>query len=98
MDLLKTVIDPEVEINIVDMGLIYKLDYDGDKKVDVKMTLSTPNCPIADSIVMNVIETILAKHPDFDVNVHLVFEPNWTPELIALEGKEVLGLGHKWKK
>ena len=97
MDLLRTVIDPEVEINIVDMGLIYKLDYDKDKKVDIEMTLSTPNCPIADSIVMNVMETILAKHPDFDVNVHLTFEPKWTPELITESGKEQLKAGHKWK-
>ncbi len=98
LDLLKTVIDPEVEINIVDMGLIYKLDYDGDKKVDIEMTLSTPNCPIADSIVMNVMETILKKHPDYDVNVHLVFEPKWSPDKISPEGKRLLKEGHKWKE
>ena len=97
LDLLKTVIDPEVEINIVDMGLIYKLDYDGDKKVDIEMTLSTPNCPIADSIVMNVMETIMNEHPDYDVNVHLVFEPKWTPDLISPAGKLALREGHKWK-
>ena len=79
------------------MGLIYKLDYDGDKKVYIEMTLSTPNCPVGDSIVMMVMESILNKHPDYDVNVHLVFEPKWTPDKISEEGKMMLETGHRWK-
>jgi metal-sulfur cluster biosynthetic enzyme len=97
MELLKTVIDPEVEINIVDMGLIYELKQNGDNKVDIEMTLSTPNCPVGDTIVMNVIETIRSKHPECDVNVHLIFEPAWSPKLITEEGRKMLAEGHEWK-
>lgn len=91
-NILKFVIDPEVEVNIVDMGLIYKVEYDGDKKVDITMTLSTPACPIADAIVLSVKEAILAKFTEFNVDVNLTFEPPWTPEMVSEEGKLLLGM------
>lgn len=97
MELLKSVIDPEVEVNIVDMGLIYNLKKTGDKNVDVEMTLSTPNCPVGDTIVMNVMETIMTKHPDYEVNVHLTFDPPWSPDRITEDGKKMLADDHKWK-
>jgi metal-sulfur cluster biosynthetic enzyme len=53
-NILKFVIDPEVEVNIVDMGLIYTVAYDGNEKIDITMTLSTPACPIGDAIMLNV--------------------------------------------
>ena len=90
MEALKSVIDPEVEINIVDLGLIYNVDYDGDKNIDITMTLSTPACPIGDTIVMNVIETVKRAFPDYEVNVQLTFDPPWTPEMISEEGKKKL--------
>ncbi len=91
-NILKFVMDPEVEVNIVDLGLIYKIDYDGDKKVDVLMTLSTPACPIGDAIVSNVVEAIKAKHPSLEVEVELTFDPPWTSEMISEEGKMMLGM------
>ena len=91
MEVLKTVIDPEVEVNIVDLGLIYNLDYDGDKTFDVKMTLSTPACPIGDTIVMNVITSIQNEFPEYEVNVDLTFDPPWNPDMISEEGKKILG-------
>ena len=91
-NILKFVMDPEVEVNIVDLGLIYKVDYDGDKKVDVLMTLSTPACPIGDAIVSNVVEAIKAKQPTLEVDVELTFEPPWTSEMISEEGKMMLGM------
>jgi metal-sulfur cluster biosynthetic enzyme len=91
-NILKFVMDPEVEVNIVDLGLIYKVDYDGDKKVDVLMTLSTPACPIGDAIVSNVVEAIKAKQPTLEVEVELTFEPPWTSEMISEEGKMMLGM------
>ena len=91
MQLLKTVIDPEVEINIVDLGLIYNIDYDGNKNIDITMTLSTPSCPIGDTIVMSVIQAVKDGFPDYEVNANLVFDPPWTPEMISEEGKKILG-------
>jgi len=91
-NILKFVIDPEVEVNIVDMGLIYKVEYDGEKTVNIEMTLSTPACPIGDAIVLNVQEAIKSKFPDFEVDVNLVFDPPWSPDMVSEEGKVLLGL------
>ncbi|MEE9430874.1 MAG: metal-sulfur cluster assembly factor [Melioribacteraceae bacterium] len=91
-EILKTVMDPEVELNIVDLGLIYNIDFDGEKNVDIDMTLSTPACPLGDAIVLNVQESIKIDYPDFVVNVNLVFEPLWTAALISDEGKVKLGM------
>jgi len=90
--ILKTVMDPEVELNIVDLGLIYNLDFDGKKDVNINMTLSTPACPLGDAIVMNVKESIKTHYPDFEINVNLVFDPPWTSALISEEGKAKLGM------
>lgn len=91
MEVLKTVIDPEVEVNIVDLGLIYNVDYDGDKFFDITMTLSTPACPIGDTIVMSVIQAVKDEYPEHEVNAQLTFDPPWTPEMISEEGKKILG-------
>ena len=91
-EILKEVMDPEVELNIVDLGLIYNLDFDGDKRVNIVMTLSTPACPLGDAIVLNVKESIKKHYPEFDVNVNLVFDPPWTPSMISDEGKAILGM------
>ena len=89
-NVLTKVMDPEIEIDIVNLGLIYELDYDGINNLDVRMTLSTPACPLGDAIVANVKETINQKYSDFIVNVHLVFEPRWHAGLITEEGKKML--------
>jgi len=91
LELLKEVIDPEVEINIVDMGLIYKLTYDGEGIVNIDLTFSTPSCPLGDTIMTNVRETINQKYPDFIVSIDLVFEPKWTPAMISDDGRKMLG-------
>ena len=91
-EILKEVMDPEVELNIVDLGLIYSLDFDGDKRVNIVMTLSTPACPLGDAIILNVKESIKKHYPEFDVNVNLVFDPPWTPNMISDEGKAILGM------
>lgn len=91
-DILKLVIDPEVEINIVDMGLVYKVVYNGENKFDITMTLSTPACPIGDAIMLNVKEAILAKFAGYEVDVNLVFDPPWTPDMVSEAGKEILGI------
>lgn len=88
--LLKTVMDPEVELNIVDLGLIYRLEYDGDKKVDIDLTLSTPACPLGDAIIANVNETLKANYPELEFNVQLVWDPPWTPDMMTEDGKQML--------
>ena len=92
LDLLKNVMDPEIEINIVDLGLIYEVKYDGEKVIDIDMTFSTPSCPLGDTIVSSVKEAIKQKHPDFTINVEVVFDPLWTSALVSEEGKKLLGM------
>ena len=85
-EILKTVIDPEIEINIVDLGLIYEIKYD-EANINIEMTLSTPACPIGDTIIMNVIESVKQVYPGHEVNVNLTFETPWNPDMISPEGK-----------
>ena len=92
LELLKNVMDPEIEINIVDLGLIYELNFDGNKQIDIKLTLSTPSCPLGETIISNIKETIKKVQPDFITFVDVVFEPVWSTALISEEGKKVLGL------
>ena len=91
-NILSHVMDPEIEIDIVNLGLIYELDYDGKNGVDIQMTLSTPACPLSDAIVASVKESIKRKYPNFEVEVSLVFEPRWHAGMITDEGKVMLGM------
>ena len=91
-EILKTVMDPEVAVNIVDLGLIYEVNLLEDRKmIHVVMTLSTRGCPLGDTIMQNVEVVIEANFPGYDVNVELVWEPEWTPELITEAGREAIG-------
>ncbi len=92
LELLKNVMDPEIEINIVDLGLIYELYYDGDKKINIVMTFSTPSCPLGDTIKTNIQETIKQKYPNFTIDIDVVFHPQWNTAMVSEEGKRVLGL------
>lgn len=92
LELLKNVMDPEIEINIVDLGLIYELSYNGINEIDIDLTFSTPSCPLGETIISNIKETILQKHPHISTNVTVVFEPKWSTALVSDEGKRVLGL------
>ena len=93
-EVLREIMDPELNVNIVDMGLIYDLKVDeANKKVNVKMTLSTPNCPVGDTIVMSVMEAIMKHYPDYEPDVHLVFDPPWNAEMITEAGKAQLAAG-----
>ncbi len=74
---LKTVYDPEIPVDIYELGLIYKLEVDEKGVVEVVMTLTTPNCPVADSLVMDVQTKIYQVEGVKDVNLHLTFDPPW---------------------
>ena len=91
LNLIKTVIDPEVAINIVDLGLIYEVHFqEAEKKIQVIMTLSARGCPVGDTIIHHVKTVVENDYSDYEVQVDLVWEPQWTPNLITDEGKKAL--------
>jgi metal-sulfur cluster biosynthetic enzyme len=88
---LQNVIDPEIGLNIVDLGLVYQLDFDETgKKLYCSMTLTTQFCPMGESITDAARETLKSSFPEFDVLIQLTFDPHWTHEMISEEGKEFL--------
>ena len=88
---LKQIIDPEIGINIVDMGLIYDADIQG-KTIDLTMTLTSPGCPAGGQII-NGSQHVLQQLDDVDeVNVNVVWTPRWTPEMMSEEAKDELGI------
>ena len=82
--MLKTVYDPEIPVNVYDLGLIYKVDIDEEKNVRIDMTLTAPNCPAADFILEDVDGVN-------NVEVNLVFEPEWDKDMMTEEAKLELG-------
>ena len=91
VEMLKTVYDPEIPVNIYDMGLIYKIDVKDDGDVDMDMTLTAPNCPAADFIMEDVRQKIESIEGTKTVVVNLVFEPEWNKEMMSDEAKLELG-------
>ncbi|MBQ6072900.1 MAG: SufE family protein [Bacteroidales bacterium] len=89
---LRQVYDPEIPVNIYDLGLIYDIQADADGQVFIKMTLTAPNCPIADDVVAQVREAVADVPGVRDVQVDLVFEPEWTTDLMSEEAKLELGM------
>ncbi|MBO5960398.1 MAG: DUF59 domain-containing protein [Paludibacteraceae bacterium] len=89
--MLKTVFDPEIPVNIYDLGLIYKIDLQEDGKLDVDMTLTAPNCPAADFIMEDVRMKLESVEGVKEVNVNLVFEPEWNKDMMTEEAKLELG-------
>ena len=89
---LRQVYDPEIPVNIYDLGLIYDIQADADGQVFIKMTLTAPNCPIADEVVAQVREAVSDVPGVKDVQVELVFEPEWTSERMSEEAKLELGM------
>ena len=89
--MLKTVFDPEIPVNIYDMGLIYNIDIDDNANLHVDMTLTAPNCPMADMLVEDIQQQV-AKIPGIQkVNVELVFDPPWDKDMMTDEAKLELG-------
>ncbi|MBO8172818.1 MAG: metal-sulfur cluster assembly factor [Bacillaceae bacterium] len=91
MSALKRVIDPELGVNVVDLGLIYQVNVDEDGNVSIRMTLTTPGCPLHDSISNGVRQAVMSVPEVKNVDVELVWEPAWTPERMTEEGRRRLG-------
>jgi FeS assembly SUF system protein len=88
---LKTIYDPEIPVNIYDLGLIYEIDIDAYNNLDLQMTLTAPNCPIADQIINQVNEEMRAIEGLQRVNVNLVFDPPWNKDMMSEVAKLELG-------
>lgn len=89
--MLKTVYDPEIPVNVYDLGLIYKVDIDEEKNVRIDMTLTAPNYPAADFILEDVRMKVEAVDGVNNVEVNLVFEPEWDKDMMTEEAKLELG-------
>jgi len=88
--MLKTVFDPEIPVNVFDLGLIYKIDIQDDI-CTIDMTLTAPNCPAADFLVEDIRQKVLSVEGIKDVQVNLVFTPEWTKDMMSEEAKLELG-------
>jgi cysteine desulfuration protein SufE len=89
---LRNVYDPEIPVNVYELGLIYDIQAEPDGQVFIKMTLTAPNCPIADDVVAQVREAVADVPGVKDVQVDLVFEPEWTIDRMSEEAKLELGM------
>ncbi|MDR3194245.1 MAG: iron-sulfur cluster assembly protein [Tannerella sp.] len=89
---LKTVYDPEIPVNVYDLGLIYRVDVDEEKNVRIDMTLTAPGCPAADFIIEDIRMKTEAVEGVKSVQVDLVFEPEWNRDMISEEARLELGL------
>ena len=90
--MLRTVYDPEIPVNVYDLGLIYNVEVDDEKNVKIEMTLTAPNCPAADFIVEDVRMKIESIEDVKSVDIQLVFEPEWDKDMMSEEAKLELGL------
>lgn len=88
--MIKTVFDPEIPVNIYDLGLIYRIDVDGDT-CNIDMTLTAPSCPAGDFIVEDLRQKAGSVDGIEQVNVQIVFEPEWTKDMMSEEAKLELG-------
>ena len=92
VEMIKTVYDPEIPVNIYDLGLIYRIEVKEDNSVDIDMTLTAPNCPAADFMLEDVRQKVESIAGIGAVNLQLVFEPEWSQDLMTEEAKLELGL------
>lgn len=92
VDMLRTVYDPEIPVDIYSLGLVYRIDLTDEAALTVDMTLTAPNCPMADFILEDVRMKLESIEGVASVNVNIVFEPEWTQDMMTEEAKLELGL------
>ncbi|HJZ39703.1 MAG TPA: SUF system Fe-S cluster assembly protein [Bacteroidales bacterium] len=90
--ILKNTFDPEIPVNIYDLGLIYDIETDDDKKVKIVMTLTAPNCPVADTLPNEIRDKVAALEGVTDVDINLVFDPPWNQSMMSEEALLELGM------
>lgn len=89
--MLKTVYDPEIPVNVYDLGLIYRIEVNDDWSVIIDMTMTAPNCPMADFIVEDVRQKVESIEGVKQTDINLVFEPEWNKDMMSEEAKVELG-------
>tara|TARA_B100001057_G_scaffold482750_1_gene558588 strand:+ start:887 stop:1189 length:303 start_codon:yes stop_codon:yes gene_type:complete len=89
---IKKIYDPEIPVNIYELGLIYKIEVDDKKKVNIEMTLTSPNCPVAESLPKMVKDNVLKVDEVSDVDLKLVWNPPWTKDMMSEAAKLELNL------
>lgn len=92
IDAIKTVYDPEIPVNLYDLGLIYRLDVAGNGNVSIDMTLTAPACPVAGEMPGKVADAVAAVPGVGEVEVHLVWEPPWTKDRMSEDAKLALDI------
>ena len=90
--MLRTVYDPEIPVNIYDLGLIYKVEVDDVRNVEIDMTFTAPNCPAADFIIEDVRQKVSSIDGVRNAQINIVFEPEWNKDMMSEEAKLELGL------
>ncbi|WP_321334476.1 iron-sulfur cluster assembly protein [uncultured Bacteroides sp.] len=91
VEVLKTVFDPEIPVNVYDLGLIYRIDVGENGEVNLDMTLTAPNCPAADFIMEDVQQRVESVEGVTSATINLVFEPQWDKDMMSEEAKLELG-------
>jgi len=91
MDALYNVLDPELMVNIMDLGLVYNIDFSLEGKIIITMTLTTRGCPMGDAISLGVKNVLNENFPDREVDINIVWEPQWTVDEVSAAGREQLG-------
>ena len=89
---IKKIFDPEIPVNIYELGLIYKVEVDEKNKVNIDMTLTSPNCPVAESLPKEVKDNIMKVEGVSDVNLNLVWEPPWNKDKMSEAAKLELNI------
>ena len=92
VNVLKTIFDPEIPVDIYELGLIYDVMINEDRDVKILMTLTTPNCPVAESLPLDIEEKVRSMKEVKEVEVEITFDPPWTQDLMSEEAKLELGL------
>ena len=91
VEYLKTVVDPEMAVDIYSLGMIYNIDLSDDADLTIDMTLTAPGCPMADFLMADVQQKMESIEGIKSVKVNLVFEPDWNPDMMSEEAKLLLG-------
>lgn len=89
--MLKTIYDPEIPVDIFELGLIYEVKIDKDKNVEIDMTLTSPNCPVAESLPKEVEDKVASVEGVVSAKVNIVFDPSWDKDMMSEEAKLELG-------
>ena len=91
IDVLKTIHDPEIPVDVYELGLIYEVKINADGHVEIEMTLTSPNCPVAESMPKEVEDKVAAIDGIASAKVNIVFDPPWDKDMMSEEAKLELG-------